>query len=142
MFFDAKNATETLRNFEPLPLNKYLMTVIEMEEKEDRFDNPYIKCVLEVIDGPYKNRKIFNNLYLSHPEWDNAVKAGRATLKSLCDVQGIEAIKTSSDLGRLVGGEYLVSLGLYKGKNIINAIEAPMKTQVTATKSNMEDVPL
>ena len=139
MFFNAKEAKEELKSFSALPKGSYNMTVAEIEEKEDKFDNPYIKLVFEVTTGQYKNRKHFQNLYMNHPEWEGVVSSSRATLKALCEVAGIDALVTASDMQKLVGGEYVVELGIYKDRNIINAITKPESIQPV---SAMADVPL
>jgi hypothetical protein len=135
-FFNPDEVTETLESFGLLPKAEYAMCVEECEEKEDVHGNPYIKLVLTVTEGTHRNRKLFNNLYLNHPEWEGAVKRGRGTMKAICDAMGIK-LRSSSDMQKLIGFECLVDVGIYKDKNVLNSL----KGKASPVKK-MDDVPL
>jgi len=48
-YFNAKTETATIENnFSPLPAGTYDMYVEEIEERDDKLGNAYIKCVLAV----------------------------------------------------------------------------------------------
>jgi len=136
-YFDASEVEEKLGGYGPIPRGVYSMCVEECVENEDKHGNPYIKLMMTVTEGPHRNRKLFNNLYLNHPEWEGAVKNGRATLKALCEVIGLKTLRGPRDLANFIGMECDVDLGVYKDKNIINGI----KGKAVPVK-NMDDVPL
>lgn len=51
-------------SFEPLPAGEYLLRAVEAEEREGP-TAPYINLRLEVVDGDYAGRSIFEILSLS-----------------------------------------------------------------------------
>ena len=131
MFFDAKSETATLSDFSPLPAGVYHMCVEEMELKIDQNGLEYIALNLIVCDGDHKQRKIFENLYLSH-EIETLQRNSRAKLKLLCEAKGIDGLKSSSEFAQFMGFEVWVKLGVYdskskdgtkKTRNIINGIK-------------------
>ena len=131
MLFNAKEETATLSDFSPLPAGIYHMCVEEMELKIDQNGLEYIALNFIVCDGEHKQRKIFENLYLSH-QIETLQRNSRAKLKLLCEAKGVEALKGSSDFAQFIGFEVWVKLGLYEGKtqdgtkkarNIINGIK-------------------
>lgn len=124
-YFNAKTETSTIENnFSPLAAGTYEMYVDEIEERDDKYGNAYIKCVLAVTEGKNKGRKHFENLYLAHPEWEGTVTRSRAVLKTICESAKVEALRGPADLRKLIGAEITVQFGVYKDKNIINEVKA------------------
>lgn len=94
------NAAEVEPNkaFEPLPAGNYTAVIINSEEKATSAGTgSYIKLEIEVIDGPHKGRKLFDNLNLNNPS-AQAVTIAKGTLSAICRAVGVLTPKDSSDL--------------------------------------------
>lgn len=144
MYFDAQNTTETLEDRSIFAAGLYDMVVTDIGEKTDKYKNEYISVEFTVSDGPSKNRKLWENLYL-HSEYEGVERKGRAILKALCDACGIASLSGPSDLKKFVGKELIVKLGVYKNKdtgverNIINSIKGKA-TEESAPKPKAKAV--
>jgi len=98
--FDA-NTVEPSASFDPLPADRYQVVLVASDLKDTRSrDGQYLELEFEVTDGPYKGRKLWDRLTLSHP---NAltVKIARAKLSALCRACGVMQPKDSQDLHNL-----------------------------------------
>ena len=60
--------------FTPLPAGDYRVKVANVEKKTSQSGNDYICMVMEVIDGEFTGRNIYNNLYLTVKTAENSVK--------------------------------------------------------------------
>lgn len=128
-FFDAENEQSELNDFTPLPAGTYHMCVTDMDMKEDQHGIEYIAVTYEVCDGDHKNRKLFDNIYLTH-EIESLQKNSRAKLKLLCQAKNIKSLGGPSDLAKFIGLEVWLKVDLYtskkkedaKPRNIINKI--------------------
>lgn len=60
--------------FQPLPVGNYLVKVVNVEKKTSQSGNDYVGMVMEVIDGEYNGRKIYNNLHLTPKTAENSIK--------------------------------------------------------------------
>ena len=60
--------------FTPLPAGDYRVKVANVEKKTSQSGNDYICIVMEVIDGEFTGRNIYNNLYLTVKTAENSVK--------------------------------------------------------------------
>lgn len=71
-----------------LPVGRYNVHIVDSEKKENKKDTgSYIKLVMEVLDGPQKGRKIFENLNLWHSN-SVTVRIAMAEMKALCNACG------------------------------------------------------
>ena len=96
--FNANEAPEQ-RSFDPLPPGDYLVT-IEASERRKVKDNPnasYLWLEMQVLDGPHKNRKLWANLNLEHPNNDT-VQIAKAQLGAICKAVNIIQPKHSHEL--------------------------------------------
>lgn len=153
-WFNAKEETATLNDNSIIPAGLYNVVVSGMELKVDKFKHDYINLEMTISDGPLKNRKFWENLYLVSTE-DWIQNKGRAIMKALCDATGIEKLGGPSDLVKFIGKEAVLKLGVYKNKdthverNIVNGITAAMKTtpakatpaKTVVTAETEDDVP-
>ncbi len=95
--FDA-NAVEPNESFEPIPAGEYLCVITRSEDKPTKAGTgSYLEFELEVIDGPYKGRKLWERLNLVNPS-DIAVKIAQATLSAICRAVGVLQPKDSCEL--------------------------------------------
>lgn len=59
---------------QPLPVGNYLVKVVNVEKKTSQSGNDYVGMVMEIIDGEYNGRKIYNNLHLTPKTAENSIK--------------------------------------------------------------------
>ena len=83
--------------FQPLPAGEYRTKVVNVEKKTSQSGNDYVTMVLEVIDGDYTGRKIYNNYFLS-------VKTAEASIKRIYKMAEFAGITptTFSDVDSIV----------------------------------------
>lgn len=101
-------------SIDPIPAGEYLCVITESEEKPNsKNTGSYHQFTLEVIEGEYKGRKVFERLNLNNPSED-AVKIARATLSAICRATGKLKVNDSVDLHNL---PLVVKVGLEKRKD-------------------------
>jgi hypothetical protein len=89
---------EPNESFDPIPTGEYLCAITASEEKPTKAGNgAYLELEFEVLEGPYKGRKLWDRLNLSNPN-DLAVKIARATLSAICRAVGVMEPKDSCEL--------------------------------------------
>lgn len=111
--FDA-NDVEPNAAFDPIPAGNYQCVITESEEKENsKGTGTYVQFTLEVIDGEFKGRKVWERLNLNNPS-EEAVKISRAVLSAMCRAAGKMAVRDSTDLHNL---PMVVKVGLEKRKD-------------------------
>ncbi|MDH4201385.1 MAG: DUF669 domain-containing protein [Phycisphaerae bacterium] len=94
------NANEVEPNvgFEPVPANKYIAMITASEMKPTKnSDGSYLELELTILDGPFKDRKVWDRLCLNHPN-PQTVKIARGYLSSVCRAVGVMQPKDSCDL--------------------------------------------
>ena len=97
MKFDA-NEVEPRKAFDPLPAGKYVCVITESEEKETKAGTgSYLQLTIQLIEGEYESRKVWDRLNLNNPN-DQAVAIARATLSALCRATNVMKLTDSSQL--------------------------------------------
>ncbi len=94
------NANEVEPNvgFEPVPAGKYIAMITASEMKPTKNgDGSYLELELTVLDGPCKDRKLWDRLCLSHPN-PQTVKIARGYLSAICRAVGVMKPADSCDL--------------------------------------------
>ena len=94
------NANEVDPNFEfeAIPQGKYLAALVASEMKKTKNGKgQFLKLEFQVLDGPCKGRKVFDQLVLNHPSAD-AVRIARAKLSAVCRAVGVMTPKDSIEL--------------------------------------------
>ncbi len=87
--------------FEPLPAGDYLGIVVATEMKPTKNGSgEYLQLEFEIIDGPYKGRKVWDRLMLKHTN-SQTVTIARSTLSALCRAVGVMQPKDSVELHNL-----------------------------------------
>jgi len=98
--FDARTVEPTA-DFEPIPAGKYLAAITDSEMKPTKAgDGSYLELELTVLEGEYKDRKVWDRLCLNHPN-AMAVKIARGTLSAICRAVGVMQPKDSVELHNL-----------------------------------------
>lgn len=102
--YDA-NEFEPAGNFEAIPAGWYPAVIVESERKPtkaakesgDPADGEYLNLTLQIIDGQYKNRTVFDLLNLWNRS-EQAVAIAKGTLSSICRAVGRMTPKESEEL--------------------------------------------
>lgn len=95
--FDATGVAPSAP-FEALPAGEYPMTIVASEMKPTRAgDGHYLSLTLEVLNGEFKGRKVFDNLNLHNPN-PTATAIAQATLSAICHATGVMRVNTSEEL--------------------------------------------
>ena len=98
--FDAREV-EPMDTFEPIPAGKYVAAIIASEMKPTKAgDGSYLQIEFTVLEGQYKDRKVWDRLCLNHPN-AQTVKIARGNLSALCRAVGVMQPKDSVELHNL-----------------------------------------
>lgn len=131
------NAGEVEPNagFDPIPADKYvaMMTGSQMKPTKNG-DGSYLELEFTVLEGPYKDRKLWDRLCLNHPN-PETVKIARGTLSALCRAVGVMQPRDSADLHNL---PLLVTVRLKKRKDtdeLVNEVKGYAARKSTVTQA-------
>jgi len=95
------NEVEPSASFDPLPAGKYLAAVTASEMKPTKSGNgSYLEMELTILEGEYKDRKVWDRLNLNNPN-ATAVKIARSELSAICHAVGVLSPKDSVELHNL-----------------------------------------
>jgi hypothetical protein len=84
--------------FEPIPAGKYLAVIVDSKTKQTKNGaGEYLQLEFEIVDGPYKGRKVWERLTLKHPN-ETTVKIARGNLSSVCRATGVMQPRDSVEL--------------------------------------------
>jgi len=98
--FDAHEVEPNV-GFDPIPAGKYLAVITASEMKPTKAGTgEYLELELEVIEGSYKGRKLWDRLTLKHPN-DLTVQIAKGTLSSICRAVGVMKPNDSVELHNL-----------------------------------------
>ena len=98
--FDATTVDPNV-GFDPIPAGKYLAVITDSVMKATKAGTgEYLELTFEVIDGPYKGRKLWDRLTLNHPN-DLTVQIARGMLSAICRAVGVMKPKDSLELHNL-----------------------------------------
>tara|TARA_R110002020_G_scaffold28269_3_gene90410 strand:+ start:1881 stop:2414 length:534 start_codon:yes stop_codon:yes gene_type:complete len=90
-------SNEIPSDFGAIPEGKYLVHIAETEEKISNAGNKYLNLKLQILDGEYKNRYLWDIVNLWHPK-DNVRDIASQTMASICRATGILKPSTSEEL--------------------------------------------
>lgn len=89
---------EEMSDFSALPNDNYVVAIKKSEMKQNKNKNgSYLSLQFEVKEGKFKNRILFSNLNLDHPNAE-AVAMARKELTSITKACGLVAIEDSEEL--------------------------------------------
>ena len=97
------NATEVepSAGFDVIPAGKYNAVISDSEMKDTRSGTGrYLQLEFEIIDGEFKNRKLWARLNLENPNAD-AVRVAHADLSAICRAVNVLTPKDSLELHNL-----------------------------------------
>ena len=95
--FNANDIKPTA-SFDPIPAGKYLAAIVESTTKPTKNGaGEYLEIVLEVLEGPYKGRRLWERLTLKHPN-DVVVRIASANLSAICHAVAVMTLRDSHEL--------------------------------------------
>lgn len=95
--FDA-NAVPANERLQPVPVGNYLLQVIESEIRQNnKGTGEILKLTLQILDGPYANRQIWDNLNIVNDS-PKAQEIANRNLADLCLLLGIVHCQDSEEL--------------------------------------------
>lgn len=122
--FDA-NSVSPDAVFEPLPAGDYLAVIVDSDMKGTKNGaGSYLELVLQVIEGNYANRQIWDRLTLVHPN-SKTVEIAQRRLSAICHAVGMLQITDSAQLH---------NRPMTVRVKVINDAEYGLKNEVTGYK--------
>ena len=95
--FDA-NQVEPQAPLEPVPSGLYTVMIVESEMKPTKAgDGQYLELVLQIVDGDFKGRKIWDRLNLFSKN-QTAVQIAQSTLSAICHAVNVIQVQDSQQL--------------------------------------------
>jgi len=95
--FNAE-AIEPQSDFSPLPVGNYTVVITQSEMKPTKTGNgQYLQLTLQVVEGEYKNRLIFDRLNIQNPN-SVAQQIAQKAFSSICRAVGVMHPKDSEEL--------------------------------------------
>ncbi|HPE62447.1 MAG TPA: DUF669 domain-containing protein [Thiolinea sp.] len=141
MNFDA-NTVEPSSVFDPLPNGEYLVVVVASDMKStNNGSGQYLELELEVIDGNFKGRKVWDRLNLINHN-AKAVEIAQRQLSGLCHATGVLRVSDSSQLHNIpviATVKYREGNGQYGPSNDVRGYKsAGQQTQQPAQQPAMQ----
>jgi len=93
--FDA-NTVEPA-SFDVIPAGSYEAVITDSEMKATTTGGEMLVLSLQILNGEYQNRKVWDRLNLKNKS-DTAVQIAKGTLSSICRAVGVMTPKDSSEL--------------------------------------------
>lgn len=144
-------AVEPQTSYEPMPADWYKCVIIQTEEKPTKKQNgSYLQLDIEVIEGKFAGRKVFDRLNLNNPN-SVAVEIAQRALSSICRAIDVPNPQDSDELldkplmvkvaVKPADGEYSASNEV-KGYDAAGATaSAPVEIPVAAAAANGSATP-
>ena len=84
--------------FDPIPAGKYIAAITSSEMKATKNgDGSYLQFEFTVLEGQYKDRKVWDRLCLTHHNAET-VKIARSNLSAVCRAVGVMQPRDSLEL--------------------------------------------
>ncbi|MFO0873161.1 MAG: DUF669 domain-containing protein [Phycisphaerales bacterium] len=119
--------------FEPIPAGKYLAVIVDSKTKQTKNGaGEYLQLEFEIVDGPYKGRRVWERLTLKHPN-EQTVKIARGNLSAICRAVGVMKPNDSVELHNV---PLSIVVGLKKREDngeMTNVVKAFEKRESAAT---------
>ncbi len=112
--FDANTVEPATGRFELLPIDDYLAVISDSAMAPNKkTKGEHLSLTFTVIEGDYKDRKVFVNLNLINENPDT-VEIAQKDLSAICRATGVLHPKDSAELH---GKPVVISVGIRKGSN-------------------------
>jgi len=120
--------------FEPIPAGKYLVLIVDSKTKQTKNGaGEYLQLEFEIVDGPYKGRKVWERLTLRHPN-ETTVKIAKGNLSAICRAVGVMKPNDSVELHNI---PLSIVVGLKKREDngeMTNVVKAFEKRESAASQ--------
>jgi len=138
MGFDATKV-EPNEPASAVPKGEYQVIIVESEKKPtSKGDGSLLNMVLQIVEGPFKNRKLYDRLNLWNKN-EQAAKIAQGTLSAICRAVNVLTPHTSEQLhNRTLTA--VVDVSEYQG-NLRNEVKGykPKQTAVAVTATASPD---
>ena len=95
------NEVEPSNSFDAIPAGKYQAVITDSEFKPNRAGTGrYLQLEFEIIEGDYKNRKLWSRLNMDNPN-SEAVRIARADLAAICHAVNVMQPRDTIELHNL-----------------------------------------
>lgn len=95
--FNTKGEAE-MDDFDAIPAGKYTAAIVKSEMKDNKQGTgQYLNLHFKITEGKFKDRLVFTNLNLVHPN-DQAVAIARKELTSIVKACGLVSIEDTEEL--------------------------------------------
>ena len=95
--YDVTNL-EPPEEYGPLPVGEYRVIIVDSGEKPTKAgDGSYLELVLEVVDGEYQGRKLWDRLNLNNRN-EKAAQIAKRTLAAITRAVGVPRPSDSAEL--------------------------------------------
>ena len=95
--FDARTV-EPNQAFEAIPAGDYPAVIVDSKMKPTKDGNgQYLELQLQILNGPFQNRKLFDRLNLVNAS-DKAVQIAKGTLSAICRAVNVLTPNDSAEL--------------------------------------------
>jgi len=136
---------EPAATYEPLPADWYKAVITATEEKPTKAQTgSYLELNMEIIEGNYQGRRVFERLNLKNPN-PVAIEIAQRSLSSICRAVGVNNPQNSEELMdkplmiklavKPAQGEYGASNEIKGYDAVGGATTAPAPAAVAATAS-------
>ena len=89
---------EPQTSFEPIPAGEYTAMITDSELKDTKNGTgKYLQLSFQILDGPYKNRIVFDRLNIFNVN-PTAQEIGQRALSALCHATGVLQVSDSAQL--------------------------------------------
>tara|TARA_R100000951_G_scaffold75654_1_gene63776 strand:+ start:126 stop:599 length:474 start_codon:yes stop_codon:yes gene_type:complete len=133
-------SVEPQTSYQPIPADWYKCVITNTEEKPTKKQNgTYLQLDIEVIEGNFAGRKVFERLNLNNPN-SVAVEIAQRSLSSICRAIDVPNPKNSSELldkPLMVKIAIKPAVGEYDASNEVKGYDS-----ASATASAPVDVPV
>ncbi len=115
------DSVEPQGDFDTIPPGKYPVVIDKAEVKQTKKgDGSYVKFTMTVLDGPYRNRKLWPMINIANPE-PTCVKIGLGQLSALGRATGITYV---SDENQFLGKTCIAHVKVKEEQNEIRTYSA------------------
>lgn len=95
--FDSTNVTPDT-GIDPIPAGDYTCMIIDSDMKPTKNgQGQYLELIMQVIDGPYANRLLWDRITLVHPN-NKTVEIAQRQLSAICHAVGVIQVQDSAQL--------------------------------------------
>lgn len=97
-YSNVPNEVEPQGNFEVIPAGEYRVQVVQSDMKPTKNgDGQYLWLELDILDGDYANRKIFDRINLENAN-SQTVEIAKRVFSALCHATGVIGAQDSEEL--------------------------------------------